>query len=525
MAPATNKQRLRFGALPAPDPRADLHWGTKQPELRGLSDAQVAALLIGTPEFETVIGARLAKIDKRSQTGNDKLQGRPCRWGARQLESVLVYRRVAGLETVKRTLERLNSDQEAHMLLGLGSELPSAATITRYLRQHFPGEERAALYRDLDRRLRQRVVALPGFDDEARKLGMDGSQHGTRYTAPIPERVKKRGEGGKTKYEYTGRIVNGDKRKGERGAITAADAGYVGGNGPKSGKGWQFVGLFTEHGTLVSWDISPLNQSERPAAERVLDLYEAEILEHRGRQTISVCTADGGFSSPTIRSRLQSLRIAPNIHKASHRKDFAQPGEQTQNAGKRDKAWRPFVHPAKPHYANWEANGHAELRCQCGQGVRKRVFEVGRSGQLTIATKGQCSSCGNITITAGQWRRAQNPDRYVRSYKGEANDPALGNPLTYHDKLSREYGKDRYGFGESVHATMERRFGLLKDKSWSRSLAEVETEFAIAAAAISVLLLERQARQAAEAKGSTEQSITGTSEEPLAEAEDLAEAA
>jgi hypothetical protein len=42
---------------------------------------------------------------------------------------------------------------------------------------------------------------------------------------------------------------------------------------------------------------------------------------------------------------------------------------------------------------------------------------------------------------------------------------------------------------------MERRFGLLKDKSWSRSLTEVETEFAIAASAISVLLLERAARR------------------------------
>jgi hypothetical protein len=28
--------------------------------------------------------------------------------------------------------------------------------------------------------------------------------------------------------------------------------------------------------------------------------------------------------------------------------------------------------------------------------------------------------------------------------------------------------------GESVHATLERRFGLLKDKSWLRSKVEVE---------------------------------------------------
>jgi hypothetical protein len=44
---------------------------------------------------------------------------------------------------------------------------------------------------------------------------------------------------------------------------------------------------------------------------------------------------------------------------------------------------------------------------------------------------------------------------------------------------------------------LERRFGLLKDKSWMRSKVEVETEFAIAASAISILLLERARRREA----------------------------
>ncbi|HSS32055.1 MAG TPA: hypothetical protein VLL27_02095 [Solirubrobacterales bacterium] len=497
MSSKSDKQRFRWGPLPVPAERANLYWGRKQAELTEITDGQLTAMIVRAPEFEIALGEKLDAIDGRSRTGNGSNQGRPCRWTARQLESVLVYRRVIGLETIKSTLVELAQDQEARMLLGFGRDLPSAATVTRYLTQHFDPTERARLYRELDRLLRQRVVALPGFDEEARILGIDGSQHGTRYTAPIPERKRKKGKDGKSQWEYTGEIVNAKIVRGCPGAITAASAGFVGGNGPKSGRGWQFVGLFTEHGTLVAWDVSPLNENERPPAERVFDNYETEILPHRGRQTLSVCTADGGFSSPKIRARLQALRIVPNIHKASHRKDFEQPGEETANASRRNRKWRPFEHPSKPHYSNWRANGHAEIRCDCQRGITKRVFRISSTGLLTIATKGQCQSCGNITVTAGQWRRAQNPDRLVRSYSGERSDPALGNPLTFNDKLSRAYGDDRYGFGESVHATINRRFGLLEDKSWMRDIRKVETEFAIAASAISVLLLERAARQQA----------------------------
>ncbi len=480
----TKTRRKRYGQLPVPDARADLYWGVTQPELQDVSDGQLTALLMATPEFTEVLGAKLEAIDARNQTiASGKSMGRPSRWSAWQLESVLLYRRVAGLETIKRTQERLHWDVEAQQLLGLEDGLPSLKTMSRYMRERVDETERAKAYRELDRRLRQRVVRLPGFDEEAWKLGLDGSQHGTRYTPPIPER----GKDGK----LTGKIVNGEVPVGEPRAITAADAGYVGGNHPKSGKGWQFMGLFSEHGTLVSWDISALNEGETTAAERVLDAYEIEVLPHRGQKMPSVCSADGAFDSPILRSRMQELRIVPNIHRASHSK---KPTTE-KHVAKLDKAWVPFRHPTKPCYANWKANGHLELRCKCKAGITKRVVEVSKNGYLTIATKGQCQTCGNITITSGKWRRVENPARFVRAYRNDEADPAIGNPLTYNDKLSEAYGQDRFGFGESVHATIERRFGLLKDKSWMRSITEVETEFAIAASAISVLLLEREARQ------------------------------
>jgi hypothetical protein len=264
----------------------------------------------------------------------------------------------------------------------------------------------------------------------------------------------------------------------------------VGGHGPKSGQGWQFIGLFTEHGTLLGWDISALHTGERQAAVRVLEHYETEVLPQRGDQTISVCTADGGFSSPVLRERLQELRIAPNIHKASH----GDKESSLENVAERDKQWMPFHHPSKPHYRNWGANGHAEITCKCGEGTTERVFKAGRSGKLQIATRGTCSPCGTVTITAGRWRYSANPSKYVLALGDAKADPAVGNSLTFHDPLAREYGKDRFGWNESIHATLARRFGLLK-QTWMRSKTQVETEFAIAASAINVLLLEREARK------------------------------
>lgn len=77
---------------------------------------------------------------------------------------------------------------------------------------------------------------------------------------------------------------------------------------------------------------------------------------------------------------------------------------------------------------------------------------------------------------------------------GEQGDPFYGNPLTFGDRLSREYGQDRFGWGESLHATLKSRFGLLKDKCWLPRKAEVEIEFAIAFAGIHALRLERERR-------------------------------
>ncbi|HET9396714.1 MAG TPA: hypothetical protein VFO36_11700, partial [Nitrospiraceae bacterium] len=195
--------------------------------------------------------------------------------------------------------------------------------------------------------------------------------------------------------------------------------------------------------------------------------------------------------------------IVPNIHKASHKKIPGKSEDKTKNAKTRNANWYRFKYPSKPHYENWMANGHAEIKCSCGQGKLKSVREPNKSGGVTIATKGNCPTCGNITITSGCWQSTQHKTDgkryYVRCLREDQADWTLGNSLTFNSKLSKAYGQDRFGWGESFHATVRRRFGLLKDKSWMRDITEVKTEFAIASCAISTLLLQRQADQQATA--------------------------
>jgi hypothetical protein len=490
------KQRNRFGQLPVPSECANLYWSKKQPELAGITNGQLTLLIIETPEFKEVITPMLNAIDDRNRTiGKGKTMGRPSRFTSLHLESVLIYRRIAGLETVKETRERMHCDQEAQELLDLTKGLPSLKTMSRYMRERLEVDLRADLYMEFDRKLRQRVLQLPGMDEETRIMGMDGSRQGTRYMPPIPtaqkQQRKERKEGKTPRANINSEIAAGKLR-----AITAPTAGFVGKEGgPKAGQGWQLLGLWSEHGTLLAWDISALNLNEKPAAERVLASYQQEVLPHRDPHTISVLTADGGFHSNKIRALSQQLRIVPNIHKASHKKDFTQPGEETSNAAKLNKHWLPFKDRAKPHYSNWLANGHCELACKCGAGKTKRADHIGKT-DLSIALKGCCQKCGSITITVGQWRLAEDGVAWVRCHRNDKPDLALGNSLTFNNQTSREYGQDRFGFGESVHATLKHRFGLLQEKSWQRDITEVRTEFAIAAIAISVLLLEREARKA-----------------------------
>ena len=51
-----------------------------------------------------------------------------------------------------------------------------------------------------------------------------------------------------------------------------------------------------------------------------------------------------------------------------------------------------------------------------------------------------------LSLTPGRWRLVKNPRHFIDCQPGEAGDWALGNPLTYHAKLSEYYGTARFAY-------------------------------------------------------------------------------
>lgn len=94
------------------------------------------------------------------------------------------------------------------------------------------------------------------------------------------------------------------------------------------------------------------------------------------------------------------------------------------------------------------------------------------NGEVVSRVEGRCDQgCGSITITSGEWRRAQNPDRFTRCAPREPDSRrewALGNRLTFHNPESGEFGRRRFGHNEGFHGALVSRFQLTKGKRWYR---------------------------------------------------------
>jgi hypothetical protein len=244
--------------------------------------------------------------------------------------------------------------------------------------------------------------------------------------------------------------------------------------------------MSTRNGTPLAWEIVA-GEGEPITAAKVIKRYADNVLPKRAEETISVCACDGGFQSPRVHEALKQARVVPVIHKATH----AKTDSGKANVARKSNDWKPFHHddPGKRHYSNWLINGLEEIRCQCGEGHTERLVNVKKNGEVAIGTKGVCANCGSVTIQSGRWARAQHPDR-VRMVPHGQGTPSIGNPLHYNDPLAEIYGKGRFNWNESIHATIQSRFGML-GRAPFRSLASVRAEFAIVTIAISVLLLHR----------------------------------
>jgi hypothetical protein len=219
-------------------------------------------------------------------------------------------------------------------------------------------------------------------------------------------------------------------------------------------------------------------------------LHDKPAAEPRGR-------APGG-DAPVIRLHQAVLRhdigIVENIHLSSHSKK--KPSALKSAKDRDDKRF------AIEGSSTWELNGHRELVCKCGMGTTVRKVRLDEDGRAVVRVAGKCKTCGDILLTSGMWRTAQNPDRIVKAIDDadrEHVDWAIGNPFTFNDRLASEYGVPRFNSQEgALGSQFTQRFGLLEGKRWFYRRSQVDLEVSMVVTLTHVLSLERWRRMNAD---------------------------
>lgn len=525
--PAPEKStRVRFGKLPKPLP-GGVPYAKSRPELKDFDEARITAAIVNSQAWADVMTPVLAQMDaERTHAGKVA----PL-YTTHELESVLVYQRVCGLRSYKEARDRLTSDrgaearrllnfarprnQKFRKLMTLRDGVPSEATVSRHRLRfapdaHYPSlaarqqasfKARAELWARLEQRLLDEHLADEAFRDEARLIHMDGSALITHFTPP-------NSKDGSEDYSWND-MQNRN--------VTAPTAGYMSKRSTKTrvGPGWNLLTLTTQTGVPLAWRLTPIHWSEKPHAR---ELIANELKSVVGRldgysEDIRVLTADAGFSAPHVRAALHDVGVLENIHHVSHAKS-----ERTQsNAAK--KRQRRYAIEREPgvFYDNWYADGHRQLHCRCGTGVVAKRVTRGKSSRgnpakpdklarLHSRVEGQCDNCGPISIDAGRWhiKRTTRTDipKEQRAWfaKNEASVPMnridylFGNPLTYDDPISKQYGTGRWSYNEGFYGQLVSRFNLLKGKRWIRFAEQVELETSMTFAIMHAVTLEQRAR-------------------------------
>lgn len=484
------RRLARNKAIPA-SRTADVPYAQTQPALRGLTTGRQIKLIIETAAWKATVGAHLSKLDAK-RIGNPHKPGTDPLYTSEELESVFLYRVLEGLVHVNEARGQLTSDAGAQCKAALGLDrprnrkhtillaettdgVPSAATLSRH-KKRFPDTERLALYQELFRLLNaQHLTEFPEAVEEARSANADGSKVEITGVAPA--------------YDENGKLSN-------KKSVTHWDAGYVGASAPpdKRGNGYNFLAMFSSRSvphTLPHF--SRLNASERVEILRVLDSFEEVTLPHLPSDHITILSTDSAFNSPTVRRRAQERRIAMNTHFASHKKGDPATDKNVEARNR----YRYKI----DRYPNWRANGHREIACVCGNGSTSKKLEVGKKGELSIRTEGWCKNCRSISIVAGKWKVAQNPDRFAPlDAPGDPADWAFGNPFTFNDKVANELGNKRMG-SENVHSMLSTRWRLLRGKQNWRCKEEAELETTIIFCAMHAIAMECRRREAAAPPG------------------------
>jgi hypothetical protein len=519
--------RTRFGKLPKPLP-GRLPYAKSNPLLKDFDEAKITASLLASDAWKDVMGDPANPQDGKPLNRLDAERTKPGKqaplYSAHELESVLVYQRVCGLRSYKEARDRLTSDRgaPARELLGfnrprnvrfrkvmtLRDGVPSEATVSRHRLRFAPDQDyatlaekqqaafkaRARTWKRLERRLLKEHVKDEDLREEARLLHLDGSAIITHYTPP----------------DVTGdsEDVNWNMKAGRR--VTAPDAGYKSKEAgiTRVGPGWNLVTVTTQSGVPMAWKLTAINTPEIFTAQ---DLAQRELKWAMGQldresEEIRVLVADAGFTGSTLRRSLREIGLLENIHHVSHSKAE---GSQANAKEKDEYVFGIEKSPGILH-ENWYANGHRELKCKCGQGVVAKRVSRGKNGRTIVKVEGQCDTCKPISIVSGNYYVVRDPAsddplRQNRLTPTEKTTPSkdvdflFGNPLTFNDAVSAEYGRGRWSYNEGFYGQLVSRFQLLKGKRWIRFADQARLEASMTFAVMHAVTLEERARR----RGST----------------------
>ena len=471
-------------------------YARRRVENREQTPARVTALIVNSAAWQEVVAPELDRIQRqRERPGKEKPW-----YTAQELASIYLFQRVAGLNTFQEARDLLAGDTidaaRARRELGLNirrwpdrvrgrrggqparptqqrSGIPSKATMTRFLQRDWPEEQRVETFERLFKRYRNEHLEHPDFQQECLSLYGDGSALLTHYTAP---KIDKK----------TGNVVN-ERR------VTAPDAGYVGmsADPEKRGNGWNLIALVNRTAVPVAYALPVLGASERDVMMDIQAEFLSEVRPLLPSDKLGIITTDGAFHKPAARALWRDCNYIENQHLCSHadRPDVRERAARLTNQ-----------RIAIEGYDHWFANGHREVICRCGRRAAKDIRPARRpGGRPTIRVEGKCPVCGSCSITSGDFRRAENPDRFARCHPSEPDsrrDWALGNGLTYNDPEAAVHGSKRFGRNEGFHAALGHRYDLLAGKRWFRRRNQARIEVALVFGIAHAMALEYRRRVA-----------------------------
>jgi hypothetical protein len=480
------KRRLAYGAFPTPL-KGDVPYALSRPELAGVSLGEMVRLIVQTPSWDDVLRPVLAQMD-----ADRPKRGPAPSYSSEELESCLLYQRLAGAATYGEARQLLAGDRGAQDRVALGLDrprkrvgaglrlvksldgVPSEVTIWRH-KQRFGLDEHLAAYRELFERLvQEHFEEFPELAEEARVVYWDGSMLLSHYTSF--ERV--------------------NRETGEIKPPTLSGGGYrprKPDNAGKDGHGFNLVSAITQTGLPLGARLTPINEPEATTARGILeDEWRQVVAPYLEDDLVRVMASDAAYTGGRFRQAVHQAGFIPNCHSVSH----AKRERSTQNADRKSRSKLTIR-----YRKNWYLNGHHELFCKCGAGKTMRRASKKANGEAVGRLEGSCPNCDSVSLSAGEWRlfaSSRKTNAVAKALPDEKGkiDWRVGNPLTYYDRLSAQYGSARFGHQEGFHGSLVTRFGLLKEKSWHRDRRQAERDVLQVFCGMHALAMEQRRRAA-----------------------------